>query len=123
MTAFEMTDDADFVTDSFALTVDAGIEIDLEGYVLTLPGSFFENMKSANKQLLVNGGFESDSVDSGAYLEYKPTGWTRGGTVALISANNGDPSIIDTVIETYASEKSLKKAWYMAELKKRGFVV
>lgn len=42
---------------------------------------------------------------------------------ALISANNGDYSIIDTVIETYASEKSLKKAWYMAELKKRGFVV
>lgn len=42
---------------------------------------------------------------------------------ALISANNGDYSIIDTVIETYANEKSLKKAWYMAELKKRGFVV
>jgi len=42
---------------------------------------------------------------------------------ALIRANNGDHSIIDTVIETYASEKSLKKAWYMAELKKRGFVV
>lgn len=41
----------------------------------------------------------------------------------LINANNGDYSIIDTVIETYASEKSLKKAWYMAELKKRGFVV
>ena len=41
---------------------------------------------------------------------------------ALVSANNGDYSVIDTVIETYASEKSLKKAWYMAELKKRGFV-
>lgn len=88
MIAFEMTDDADFVTDSFALTVDAGVEIDLEGHVLTLPGSFFENMKSANQQLLVNGGFEADPVDSGAYLEYKPTGWTRGGTVALVSANN-----------------------------------
>lgn len=39
---------------------------------------------------------------------------------ALISANKGDYSIIDTVVETYASEKSLKKAWYMAELEKRG---
>ncbi len=41
---------------------------------------------------------------------------------ALIRANNGDFSVIDTVVETYASEKSLKKAWYMAELKERGFV-
>ena len=39
---------------------------------------------------------------------------------ALISANKGDYSIIDTVVETYANEKSLKKAWYMAELEKRG---
>ena len=41
----------------------------------------------------------------------------------LISENNGDYSVLDTVIESYASEKSLKKAWYMAELKKRGFSV
>lgn len=39
---------------------------------------------------------------------------------ALISANNGDYSVIDAVVESYANEKSLKKAWYMAELKKRG---
>ncbi len=40
--------------------------------------------------------------------------------VALIEANNGDMSIVDTMIEAYASEKSLKKAWYMAELEKKG---
>ena len=40
----------------------------------------------------------------------------------LIKANNGDLSLIDTVISTYANEKSLKKAWYMSELKKRGFI-
>lgn len=39
---------------------------------------------------------------------------------ALIRANNGDFSIVDTVVETYANEKSLKKAWYMAELEKKG---
>jgi len=39
---------------------------------------------------------------------------------ALIGSNNGDFSIIDTVVETYVNEKSLKKAWYMAELKKKG---
>ena len=39
MTAFEMTDDADFVTDSFALAVDAGIEIDLEAADLDKNGT------------------------------------------------------------------------------------
>lgn len=34
----------------------------------------------------------------------------------------GDRSIIDTVIETYANEKSLKKAWYMSKLKEKGLV-
>ncbi|MBQ9974235.1 MAG: hypothetical protein IJP02_04665 [Oscillospiraceae bacterium] len=40
----------------------------------------------------------------------------------LLSENNGDMSIAQTVYDTYVEEKSLKKAWYMAELKKRGFV-
>ena len=88
MTAFEMTDDADLVADGFAFTADKGLEIDLKGHSLTLPGSFFQNVTVANQELLVNGNFEADPVDSGAYLEYKPTGWTRGGTVALINANN-----------------------------------
>lgn len=38
----------------------------------------------------------------------------------LITENNGDPGILDTVVNTYANEKSLKKAWYMSELEKRG---
>lgn len=37
----------------------------------------------------------------------------------LIRENNGDMSIVDTVISTYSSEKSLKKAWYMSELQRR----
>ena len=40
----------------------------------------------------------------------------------LLQENNGDLSIAQTVYDTYVEEKSLKKARYMAELKKRGFV-
>lgn len=40
----------------------------------------------------------------------------------LLKENNGDMSIPQTVYDTYVNEKSLKKAWYMAELKKRGLV-
>ena len=40
----------------------------------------------------------------------------------ILTANGGDMTLVDTVVETYASEKSLKKAWYMAELEKRGWI-
>lgn len=40
----------------------------------------------------------------------------------LLQENGGDLSIAQTVYDTYVEEKSLKKAWYMAELKKRGLV-
>lgn len=40
----------------------------------------------------------------------------------IIRENGGDMTLVDTVVETYASEKSLKKAWYMAELEKRGWI-
>lgn len=40
----------------------------------------------------------------------------------IIKENKGDMTLVDTVVETYASEKSLKKAWYMAELEKRGWI-
>ena len=40
----------------------------------------------------------------------------------LIKENHGDLSLVDTVVYTYASEKSLKKAWYMSELEKRGLI-
>ncbi|MDD6188461.1 MAG: hypothetical protein PUB32_02630 [Clostridiales bacterium] len=36
---------------------------------------------------------------------------------SLIEANNGDMDLVDTVIYTYANEKSLKKSWYMSQLK------
>lgn len=39
----------------------------------------------------------------------------------LLKKNGGDLSIAQTVFDTYLNEKSLKKSWYMAELKKRGF--
>lgn len=41
---------------------------------------------------------------------------------ALLKKNGGDLSIAQTVYDTYVEEKSLKKAWYMAELKKRGMM-
>ena len=41
---------------------------------------------------------------------------------AVIKEYGGDMSLVDTVVTTYASEKSLKKAWYMSELQKRGFI-
>lgn len=40
----------------------------------------------------------------------------------LLKENGGDMSIAQTVYDTYVEEKSLKKAWYMAELKKRGMM-
>lgn len=40
----------------------------------------------------------------------------------LIKDNDGDMTTVDTVIKTYAEEKKLKKAWYMAELQEKGFV-
>lgn len=38
----------------------------------------------------------------------------------LLAANGGDLSIAQAVYDTYLEEKSLKKSWYLAELKKRG---
>lgn len=40
----------------------------------------------------------------------------------VLRKNNGDLSLAQTVYDTYVQEKSLKKAWYMAELKKMGMV-
>lgn len=40
----------------------------------------------------------------------------------LIKKYNGDLSLVDTMISTYANEKSLKKAWYMSELEKKGLI-
>lgn len=40
----------------------------------------------------------------------------------LITKNQGDLSLVDTVVYTYADEKSLKKAWYMSKLEKRGLI-
>ena len=41
---------------------------------------------------------------------------------SLIRANGGDMALVDKVVYTYANEKSLKKAWYMSELEKKGLV-
>lgn len=38
----------------------------------------------------------------------------------VVSEHGGDPNLAQTVYDTYVQEKSLKKAWYMAELKKIG---
>lgn len=40
----------------------------------------------------------------------------------LIRANNGDLSLVDTVVYTYANEKSLKKAVYISKLEERGLI-
>ena len=41
---------------------------------------------------------------------------------ASIKANGGDMNLVDRVVYAYANEKSLKKAWYMSELEKKGLV-
>lgn len=40
----------------------------------------------------------------------------------LIKENEGDMSLVDTVVDTYAREKSLKKSWYMSKLAERGLI-
>jgi len=40
----------------------------------------------------------------------------------LICENDGDLSLVDTVVYTYAQEKSLKKAFYMSKLEEKGLV-
>lgn len=40
----------------------------------------------------------------------------------LLQKSGGDLGIAQTVYDTYVEEKSLKKAWYMAELSKRGMI-
>ena len=40
----------------------------------------------------------------------------------LIRDNNGDLTLVDTVVYTYANEKSLKKSWYMSKLEQKGLL-
>jgi len=40
----------------------------------------------------------------------------------LIKDNNGDMYLVDEIIETYANEKRLKKAWYMSRLEEKGLI-
>ena len=40
----------------------------------------------------------------------------------LVKENKGDLSIADAVIDAYANEKRLKKAWYISRMKERGLV-
>lgn len=40
----------------------------------------------------------------------------------LLRENGGDMGLVDTVVYTYANEKSLKKSWYLSELERRGLV-
>ena len=40
----------------------------------------------------------------------------------LISENKGDMSLLDTVVYSYANEKSLRKAWYMSKLEEKGVI-
>jgi len=41
---------------------------------------------------------------------------------ALLKANQKSLELVDTIKFTYANEKSLKKAWYISELQRRGFI-
>lgn len=40
----------------------------------------------------------------------------------LLRENDGDLGLVDTVVYTYANEKSLKKSWYMAKLEQKGLI-
>lgn len=40
----------------------------------------------------------------------------------LLRENDGDLGLVDTVVYTYANEKSLKKSWYMSKLEQKGLI-
>ena len=40
----------------------------------------------------------------------------------LLRENDGDLGLVDTVVYTYANEKSLKKSWYMSKLVQKGLI-
>lgn len=40
----------------------------------------------------------------------------------LLKSNQKSLELVDTIMFTYANEKSLKKAWYISELQRRGFI-
>lgn len=40
----------------------------------------------------------------------------------LLRENGGDLGLVDTVVYTYANEKSLKKSWYMSKLEQKGLI-
>ena len=40
----------------------------------------------------------------------------------LLRENGGDLGLVDTVVYTYANEKSLKKSWYMSKLEQKGLL-
>ena len=42
---------------------------------------------------------------------------------ALIEENNGDTTLVDTLVETYVSEKATKQVWYLSRLQEKGLIV
>ena len=40
----------------------------------------------------------------------------------LLRENEGDLGLVDTVVYTYANEKSLKKSWYLSKLEQKGLL-
>lgn len=70
-------------------------------------------------------GMVSDYLSKGLALEKECDARVEGICARLEVVqreNGGDLSLVDTVFDNYVNEKSLKKAWYMAELKKRGLI-
>ena len=41
----------------------------------------------------------------------------------LIEKNNGDMTLVDTLVETYVNEKATKQAWYISRLQEKGLIV
>ena len=80
-----------------------------------------EDQRTATKLLSFAGGY----LAKGLELEKQCDAKVEAIAVELdrlARENGGDPTLAQTVYDTYVEEKSLKKAWYMAELKKRGMV-
>ena len=80
-----------------------------------------EDQRTASKLLSFAGGY----LAKGLELEKQCDAKVEAIAVELdrlARENGGDPTLAQTVYDTYVEEKSLKKAWYMAELKKRGMV-
>ena len=102
--------------EEFLLKLDA-----LQAEALAEYGALPEEERSASKLTGLVGKYLSKGLDLEKQCD-KKMDEILNELESLITENNGDSSLPQTVFDAYVEEKSLKKALYMEKLKKRGLV-